>query len=93
MASGSLWGSSKGSLARLVLWEAASPVVAGIAVGLLAALFSTRLLRSLLFETSATDPVAITAGIGLLLISALLAALLPARRAMLVEPMRALREQ
>lgn len=86
-------GADKARLARLVLREAASPVVGGAAAGLLAALLFTRLLRSLLYETSTLDPLALTAAIGLLLAVALLAALVPARRAMQVEPMLVLRQE
>jgi ABC-type antimicrobial peptide transport system permease subunit len=64
---------------------------AGIAIGLLAALGTTRLLRGLLHGLSATDPVTFV-GIPLLLgLVALLAAYLPARRAAALDPMTALR--
>ncbi len=86
-------GSDKAGLARLVLLEAAYPVMGGVAAGLLAALLSTHLLRSLLYETSTLDPVALSAAIGLLLGVALVAALLPARRATQVEPMQVLRQE
>jgi ABC-type antimicrobial peptide transport system permease subunit len=86
-------GADKTGLARLVLREAAYPVMGGIAAGLLAALLSTHLLRSLLYETSTLDPLALTASMALLLGVALVAALLPARRAMQVEPMRVLRQE
>ena len=86
-------GADKGGLARLVLREAAYPVVGGVAVGLLVAMLSTHLLRSLLYETSTLDPFALTVAIGLLLGVALVAALLPARRAMQVNPMQVLRQE
>jgi predicted permease len=86
-------GADKTGLAHLVFQEAAYPVMGGIAAGLLAALLSTHLLRSLLYETSTLDPLALTASMALLLGVALVAALLPARRAMQVEPMRVLRQE
>jgi predicted permease len=86
-------GADKAGLVRLVLREAAYPVVGGVAAGLLAALLSTHLLRSLLYETSTLDPLALTTSMALLLGVALVAALVPARRAMQVDPMRVLRQE
>jgi putative ABC transport system permease protein len=63
----------------------------GIAVGLAAAVASTRVLRSLLFEVTPTDPVTLGAVAGLLLAVAIAATLWPARRATKVDPMVALR--
>jgi predicted permease len=86
-------GAGRARLVRLVLTEASYPVGAGVLAGVFGALLATRLVRSLLYETNTLDPLVLSAGIGLLLATALLAALLPARRAMQVDPMRVLREE
>jgi predicted lysophospholipase L1 biosynthesis ABC-type transport system permease subunit len=63
----------------------------GACVGLAAALATTRLLRSLLFEVSPTDPITLGAVSVLLMVVALFAAYLPVRRATRIDPIRALR--
>jgi predicted permease len=86
-------GSSKKALMALVLREASYPVLAGLAVGTITALATTRVIRSLLYETQAADPIAISASIGLLIGVALIAGLLPAYRASSSDPIRVLHEQ
>jgi predicted permease len=86
-------GSSGSALMRLVLLEASFPVLAGLTLGAVAAGGATRLIRSLLYETATTDPAAIAFSIGLLLLSALLAALFPAYHACNADPMQALRRE
>ncbi|WP_260740030.1 ABC transporter permease [Tunturiibacter lichenicola] len=84
-------GSGRAALMRLVLRQAAVPVVGGILAGLALALMVTRWIQTLLYETRAIDPAAITVTIALLLTAALLAALLPARRAASVDPIKTLK--
>jgi predicted permease len=86
-------GSTKRALMGLVLREASYPVLAGLALGTIAALGTTRIIRSLLYETQAADPLAISGSIVLLIVAALVAGLLPAYRASNSDPMQALREQ
>ncbi|HEX4039712.1 MAG TPA: ABC transporter permease [Acidobacteriaceae bacterium] len=86
-------GCDKPALMRLVASQAAWPVIGGVLTGLALAFAASRLVHSLLYETSAADPAAIAAGIGLLLIAALFAALLPARRAAQTDPMQVLRNE
>jgi putative ABC transport system permease protein len=76
-----------------VLWGALAVVGAGIAVGLVGALALSRLLSSLLFEVSATDPTVFAAIALMLLLVGAAAGLLPARRATRVDPVVALRAE
>jgi putative ABC transport system permease protein len=84
-------GAQMADVLRLVAREGLSLALAGVAAGMGLSLIITRLLRSLLFEISALDPWTF-AGVALILLAvALLACLIPARRAMRVDPMVALR--
>jgi putative ABC transport system permease protein len=85
-------GAKGGDILRLVFVNAMTTTLTGIALGLGAAFALTRLLRSLLYQVSPTDPI-VFAAIPLLLVSvAVIATYLPARRAMKVDPITALRE-
>jgi predicted permease len=74
-----------------VVRQALRLVLSGIGIGLLVALGVTRLLRSLLFGVRPDSPLALAAAAAFLLVIGLLASYLPARRAMKVDPMVALR--
>jgi predicted permease len=86
-------GASRRQVVALVVGEGLRLLGAGIAVGLLAALGATRLLRGLLHGLSATDPVTFVGVPLLLALVALIAVYLPARRAAALDPMTALRRQ
>jgi ABC-type antimicrobial peptide transport system permease subunit len=66
-------------------------LVIGTVIGLAGALALTRLMSTLLFEVTATDPLTYVSVIGLLALVALLACYIPARRAAKVDPLIALR--
>lgn len=84
-------GADRGGILGLVLRRGAVLAVAGIAIGLAAALLSTRFLASLLYGVSATDPVIFAAGALLFLCVALAASGIPAWRATTVDPAETLR--
>ncbi len=90
-------GAGKRDLILLLLGQAMRPVAAGLLLGLAAALALPRLLAGMLgdmlFEVSASDPMVLSSVAGLLVAVALLAAYLPARRALRVEPVIALRHE
>jgi predicted permease len=78
---------------RLLLGQAAKPILAGLVIGNLASAFLTRVLTGILYQVSARDPLTF-AGVALLLtISALAACLIPARRALRLDPMAILRSE
>ena len=86
-------GARPGDVLGLVLRQGSVPVAAGLAAGVVGALGLTWLLKSLLYEVSTTDPIVfICVSLGLVVV-ALLAMLLPARRATRVDPLEALRHE
>jgi putative ABC transport system permease protein len=84
-------GAQRSDVLRLVVGEGARLAVLGVGLGIGASFVITRLLSSLLFGVSATDPMTFIGVAMLLSIVALLASYVPARRAMRVDPMTALR--
>ncbi|MGB6233508.1 MAG: ABC transporter permease, partial [Candidatus Acidiferrales bacterium] len=84
-------GAEPGNVMRLILAHGLKLAVIGVAIGIGASLALTRLMSTLLFGVSATDPLTF-AGVAILLAAVSLAACyIPARRAMRVDPMVALR--
>jgi predicted permease len=84
-------GAQRGDVMRLILGQGLRLTVVGLGLGILAALALMRVLVSLLFDVRAYDPSTYTAVTLLLTAVALLACYIPARRAMRVDPMVALR--
>jgi predicted permease len=84
-------GAQGSDLRNLVLLQGMSPVVVGWAAGVIAALAAGGLIRGLLFGVSAQDPLTIAGVTLVVLVTAALACYIPARRAMKVDPMVALR--
>jgi predicted permease len=86
-------GAQPGQVRSMILRESTWLAVTGIAVGMAAALGLTRLVQSMLYGVQADDPLTLSAGVVLLLIVALTATWIPARRAAGLEPMDALRHE
>ena len=84
-------GAERRHVLSLVLNEGVLVIFAGLAIGLAASLILTRFLASLLFGVGPTDPLTFASVALLLAVVALVACYLPARRAMRIDPMRALR--
>jgi len=80
-------------IARTVVGEGVGLVAIGAAIGVGVAIASTRVLRSLLFDLSPTDPVTYVAIVGLIGVTAVAASWLPARRAASVDPLSSLRAE
>jgi len=84
-------GAQGGDVLQMVLRQGAKLALVGVAIGICAAFGLTRLMRNLLFGVTAYDPVTFATVAVLLVLVALLACFIPARRAMLVDPIVALR--
>jgi ABC-type antimicrobial peptide transport system permease subunit len=84
-------GAQRGDVVHMVLREGATMALVGVAIGIAAAFGLTRLMTSLLFGVTAHDPLTFGLVAALLMLVALLACYVPARRAMKVDPMVALR--
>jgi putative ABC transport system permease protein len=84
-------GADGGAVLRLVAGYGAKLAGAGLLIGVPIALASSRVLRSLLYGVSPTDPVVFVAGAGAVLVVCGAACFLPARRAMKVDPILALK--
>ena len=86
-------GATPRDILRLILGHVARWTIAGALAGLAGSWFAARLLRTLLFEVPVHDPWLFCAAVVLLVAIALLAGWIPARRAMRVDPMVALRHE
>ncbi|MGC2497421.1 MAG: FtsX-like permease family protein, partial [Acidobacteriaceae bacterium] len=84
-------GADRPVVLRLILREGLAIALLGVAVGLLAALGVSRVMAGYVYGIRATDPLTYAAAATLLILVALAACYFPARRAMRVEPMKALR--
>jgi putative ABC transport system permease protein len=84
-------GAQQRDVLKLVVGQAMLVALGGVGIGLLASLALTRIIKSLLFNVGVTDPLTFAAIASLMTLIALLACLIPARRATKVDPLVALR--
>ena len=84
-------GARAGEVGRMVMLQSVRLAAIGVAIGLAGAVAATRILRSLLFEVSPTDPLTLVAVALFLVALAALASYAPARRAARVDPIEVLR--
>jgi putative ABC transport system permease protein len=85
-------GASRGEVQRSILRETLLLAAAGVTLGLIGAFAAGRVIRTLLYDLSATDPATYAQMVGVLAFVALLAGYIPAWRASRIDPMNALRE-
>ena len=84
-------GARSGDVVGLVLRQGLRPVLAGVALGLGAALAMSRVVANMLYEVAPSDPLVLASVVGAVVIAAIFACLLPIRRALRVEPLISLR--
>jgi putative ABC transport system permease protein len=86
-------GAGRGDVLRMVLGGGMKLALVGVALGIGVSLLATRTVASMLFEVTPFDPASYAATAALLLAIAALACYVPARRAMSVDPITALRQE
>src|SRR5207249_7375151 len=86
-------GASRQTVFRLIVGQGARLAAAGVAAGIVGAFAVTRVVKSLLYNVSATDPLSFGLTALFLVVVALVASYVPARRATAVDPMIALRTE
>jgi ABC-type antimicrobial peptide transport system permease subunit len=86
-------GAQPGQVRGMILRESSWLTAAGIVVGVAAALVLTRMVKSMLYGIQPWDPLTLCSGVLVLMVVALAASWIPARRAAGVEPMEALRHE
>jgi ABC-type antimicrobial peptide transport system permease subunit len=84
-------GAQRSGVLKLVLRSGVKLGVAGCVIGAVAAVFATRLLRSLLFNVHPLDPLVLVLAAVAIFLLAVAASIVPARRAASIQPMQALR--
>jgi putative ABC transport system permease protein len=85
-------GAQHGELLRMIVRQGLALALIGAAIGLVAALAATRVLRSLLYEVVPSDPLTFCAIVAVLVVAVVAASWIPARRAATIHPSEALRE-
>jgi ABC-type antimicrobial peptide transport system permease subunit len=86
-------GAGRAQVVRLIASDGARAVVPGVVLGVAGALLLTRTMRTMLYGVAPTDLLAFAGGLAALLTAAILACVVPARRASRVDPMAAMRSE
>jgi ABC-type antimicrobial peptide transport system permease subunit len=86
-------GAQPGMVLRMIMREGSIMLLSGVALGLLLAVATAKILSGILYQVGALDPIAFTVAPLLLAAAALIATWLPARRATHVDPIQALRTE
>jgi predicted permease len=86
-------GAQAGAVLRMIMREGSIMLISGVAIGLLLAIATAKILSGILYDVGALDPIAFTVAPLVLITAALIATWLPARRAMHVDPAQALRAE
>jgi putative ABC transport system permease protein len=86
-------GADPGSVLRLIIGQGMRPIFLGIGIGLVSALALSRFIAGLLYGVKPMDPVTYLVVAGIVAVTALLASYFPARRALRVDPVTALRQE
>ena len=86
-------GAQAGAVLRMIMREGSVMLITGVALGLLLAMATAKILSGILYGVGALDPIAFTVAPLVLTTAALIATWLPARRATQVDPMQALRTE
>jgi ABC-type antimicrobial peptide transport system permease subunit len=86
-------GAQRSEVLRLVLFDGMRPVLLGLVLGLAGGAAAGAMIRSMLYGTSAYDPMVLAGMVGVLVGTALVACAVPALRAARIDPMRALRTE
>jgi putative ABC transport system permease protein len=86
-------GAGRDQVVRQIVTDGVATSLVGVVLGSVGAYLAGRALRGALFGVNAIDPMAFSIVTGLLLLSAIVACLIPAMRAASVDPMRALRQE
>jgi ABC-type antimicrobial peptide transport system permease subunit len=84
-------GATRSHVLLIVLRQFSRPVIAGLLVGMAGAAATSQILRRELYGISSLDPTAYLSATGIFMLTVALAAMVPARRALRVDPLRALR--
>jgi putative ABC transport system permease protein len=86
-------GATSSNMIALIVGQAVRLAAVGVAIGLAGAFALTRLIRALLFNTDPLDGLTFVASAGVLLVIAVLSSYLPARRALRIDPLIAMRAE